>query len=144
MKAVDTNILLHAFVAGSPFHEKARQCVTALAEGEEEWAIPWPCLHEFLAIATNARLFSPPIPASLAMERVETWCESPSLILLGEDDDYLPQLKECLLDGHIAGGMVHDARIAALCLRAGVAVLYTADRDFSRFRKLRVENPLSA
>lgn len=142
MKAVDTNILIHAFIAGSPFHEKARELVRSLAEGEADWAIPWPCIHEFLAIATNPRLFSPPVPLATAIERVETWGEAPGLILLSEDGEYLPRLKEGLLDGHVTGGMVHDARIAALCLRAGVELLYTADRDFSRFKPLKVENPL--
>jgi predicted nucleic acid-binding protein len=40
---------------------------------------------------------------------------------------------------------VHDARIAAaLCLHHGVAALWTADRDFSRFPELPASNPLIA
>jgi predicted nucleic acid-binding protein len=38
--------------------------------------------------------------------------------------------------------MVHDARIAALCLSHGVCELWSADRDFSRFPALRTRNPL--
>ena len=38
--------------------------------------------------------------------------------------------------------MVHDARIAALCLSHGVRELWSADRDFSRFPALRTRNPL--
>ena len=44
--------------------------------------------------------------------------------------------------GKVQGGMVHDARIAALCLDHGVAELWSADRDFSRFPSLRTRNPL--
>jgi uncharacterized protein len=40
--------------------------------------------------------------------------------------------------------MVHDARIAALCLTHGVREFLTADRDFSRFPALRARNPLIA
>lgn len=40
------------------------------------------------------------------------------------------------------GAMVHDGRIAALCLHHGVSELWTADRDFSRFATLAVRNPL--
>ena len=36
----------------------------------------------------------------------------------------------------------HDARIAALCRYHGVRVLWSADRDFSRFPGLAVINPL--
>jgi hypothetical protein len=37
---------------------------------------------------------------------------------------------------------VHDARIAACCLRHGVTELWTADRDFSRYPALFTRNPL--
>jgi predicted nucleic acid-binding protein len=37
---------------------------------------------------------------------------------------------------------IHDARIAAICLQHGVSELWTADRDFSRFPKVKVRNPL--
>jgi hypothetical protein len=37
---------------------------------------------------------------------------------------------------------VHDARIAALCLTHGVQALWTADRDLTRFPRLRTVNPL--
>jgi len=45
-------------------------------------------------------------------------------------------------DGKIHGPAVHDARIAALCLTHGVQALWTADRDFGRFPRLRTVNPL--
>jgi hypothetical protein len=38
--------------------------------------------------------------------------------------------------------MIHDARVAALCLTNGIAELLTADRDFGRFSMLAVRNPL--
>jgi hypothetical protein len=44
--------------------------------------------------------------------------------------------------GLLAGPVVHDARIAALCRVHGVSELWSADRDFSRFPELAVRNPL--
>jgi len=38
--------------------------------------------------------------------------------------------------------MIHDARIAAICLAHGVREFWSADRDFSRFPDLNVVNPL--
>ena len=49
---------------------------------------------------------------------------------------------DLLADGKISGPAVHDARIAALCLTHGVRALWTADRDFTRFPRLRTVNPL--
>ena len=40
------------------------------------------------------------------------------------------------------GGQFHDARIAALCIKNGVSALYSADRDFGRFKALKTINPL--
>jgi predicted nucleic acid-binding protein len=53
MIAVDTNILVYAHREDAPFHQSAAQRVAALAEGRTAWAIPWPCIHEFLAIVTH-------------------------------------------------------------------------------------------
>jgi len=44
--------------------------------------------------------------------------------------------------GRMTGGRIRDARIAAICLRHGAREFWSADRDFNRFPKLRVVNPL--
>jgi uncharacterized protein len=64
--AVDTNILVYAHREDSSFHAAAIEAVTGLAEGRASWAIPWPCIHEFLAIVTHPRLYSPPTPIAKA------------------------------------------------------------------------------
>lgn len=142
MIAVDTNILLYAHRRDSPFHGAAASCVRELAEGSRPWAIPWPCLYEFLSISTHPRVFKPPTPLRNALNDIEVWLESPTLRLLCEHDAHWSAFKQVLLDGKIAGPTVHDARIAALCLAHGVTKLYSADRDFSRFSELTVINPL--
>jgi uncharacterized protein len=142
MIAVDTNLLVYAHREDAPLHEAAIQRLTELAEGRTPWAIPWPCLHEFLAIVTHPRIFKPPTPLEAALDQVRAWLESPSLSLLAEASGYLDTLSGLLQAGHVAGAQVHDARIAALCLHHGVSLLWTADRDFGRFPSLKVQNPL--
>lgn len=41
----------------------------------------------------------------------------------------------------VTGNLIHDAHIAALCLEHGVTELISADRDFLRFKSLKVVNP---
>ena len=142
MIAVDTNILVYAHRADSPWHRSAAACLKALAEARSTWGIPWPCLHEFLAIATHARIYAPPSSLVKAVDQVEAWLESPSLTVLGESDDHWSALRSLALAGKIAGPAIHDARIAAICLCHGVRELLTADRDFSRFPNLVARNPL--
>jgi len=140
--AVDTNLLIYAHREDSPWHETAYVRLAELAEGRGPWAIPWPCLHEFLAIVTHPRIYQPPTPLKIALDQVEAWLESPSLVLLAEAPGYWPELRAILQAGRVAGPLVHDARIAALCQSHGVRELWSADRDFSRFPSLMVKNPL--
>ncbi len=142
MIAVDTNILIYAHRQDSEWHDPAERAVRALAQGVAAWAIPWPCLHEFLAITTHPRIFRTPTPLPAALDQVDAWLESPSLVMLAEDDDYWPTLRALVVEARLDGPRVHDARVAALCLRHAVGELWTADRDFSLFPALRVRNPL--
>lgn len=142
MIAVDTNILVYAHRADSRFHDAALECVISLAEGSVPWAIPWPCIHEFFSIVTHPRIYSPPSPVARALDQIEAWLESPTLVLLGEQKGYFATLKNVVQKGKVVGPQVHDARIAALCESHGVTELYSADRDFQRFPTLRIRNPL--
>jgi toxin-antitoxin system PIN domain toxin len=140
--AVDTNLLVYAHREDSPWHDRAYARVAELAEGRGAWAIPWPCLHEFLAIATHPRIYQPPTPLAQAIEQIDAWLEAPSLTVLSEADGYWPELCAVLQAGRVTGPRVHDARVAALCRLHGVRELWTADRDFSRFPGLVLRNPL--
>jgi len=140
--AVDTNILVYAHREDSEWHQAAFQRLAAVAEGRAAWAIPWPCIHEFLAIVTHPRIFAPPTPIARALSQVDAWTESPSLVLLAESQVHWERLRSLLLTGKVAGPKVHDARIAALCLQHGVKQLWSADRDFGRFSAVTVVNPL--
>jgi len=124
------------------WHEAAARRVADLAEAADAWAIPWPCLHEFLAIVTHPRIFDPPAPTGTAIDQVEAWLESPTLVLLGEAEGYWSGLRGLLHGAKVTGPLVHDARVAALCLQHGVRELWTADRGFSRFGQLEARNPL--
>ncbi|MBI5948125.1 MAG: PIN domain-containing protein [Chloroflexi bacterium] len=144
MIAVDTNILVHAHRSDSEFNAKAMSVMVGLAEGAAPWAIPWPCIHEFVAITTNARIFRVPSPIEAALAQVTVWLESPSATAIGEGPGYFDHFARLATSGRAAGGVVHDARIAALCVYWGVDELWTGERDFARFPELRVMNPLAS
>jgi toxin-antitoxin system PIN domain toxin len=140
--AVDTNILVYAHRRDSVFHERAARCLRQLAEDRSPWAIPWPCLHEFVAIVTSPRVFKTPTPWSRARTQIDAWISSPSVRLLAEEEGYWDTFTGLIGSSQVIGPKVHDARIAALALHHGVSALYSADRDFSRFAPLPVRNPL--
>jgi len=142
MIALDTNLLVYAHRRDSPFHAAAKKLVGDLAAGQTAWAIPWPCLHEFYGIVTRARVFSPPSTPDEGMRQIDIWLEAPALHLLAEGATHWAQLRELIVRAKVQGPLMHDARIAALCLSHGVRELWSADRDFSRFPALRTRNPL--
>jgi toxin-antitoxin system PIN domain toxin len=142
MIAIDTNLLVYAHREDSAWHKAAYARIVELAEGRVPWAIPWPCIHEFLAIVTHPKVYAPPTPLTSAIGQVEAWLEAPTLVLLSESGDYWRELRTTIEAGRVVGAQVHDARIAALCLQHGVRELWSADRDFGRFPVLRTRNPL--
>ena len=142
MIALDTNLLVYAHRRDSVFHAGAKKLLADLTTNTAAWAIPWPCLHEFYGVVTRPRVFSPPSTPDEAINQIDIWLESPTLHLLSEGPAHWLQLRALIARAKLQGPMVHDARIAALCLNHGVRELWSADRDFSRFPALRTRNPL--
>jgi len=143
MLAVDTNILVYAHRREAREHEKALETLRALVEGDEAWAIPWPCLYEFFSVVTNTKIWKDHAStAAQAVAQIEAWVSSPTVRLIGETEDFLQTLPSLLKVSKVRGPMVHDARIAAICVAHAVEALLTRDRDFSIFGALKVRNPL--
>lgn len=143
MIAVDTNILVYAHRPDyESEHVAARSALEALINGSGSWAVPWACLHEFLANVTNRKIYRQASSLKQAMAAADAWAQSTFFSFIGEQARHLPRLAALAERGAIHGGQFHDARIAAVCLEHGVTELWTADRDFLRFPELRVRNPL--
>jgi len=140
VKAIDTNVLVYSEIVSSTYHATARLLLTELAEGRVPWAIPWPCVYEFLRVVTHPRVFSPPVPLSIALEDLEQILASPTLVLLSETERHAEVMASVVRESDVTGNLIHDAHIAALCIEHGVSELVTGDRDFSRF-PVRVTNP---
>lgn len=142
MIAIDTQLLVYAHRGEVASHQRAVDSLVRLATSGKPWAIPWPCVHEFLGVVTRRGLFNPPSSILDGFTALERWMVSPRLTFLGEGTDHLEQLRRLASTGGISGAQFHDARVAAICLSHGVSVLWTADRDFSRYPGLKTHNPL--
>ncbi len=143
MIAIDTNILVYAATRTLPQHARASAAITGLVETTSRFAVPWPCVHEFLSSVTNARRMTQPMPMSAAMASIQALAALRHCAFIGEGFEHLPILETLLESPYVSGPRVHDARIAAICMAHGVTELWTADRDFSYFPRLRTRNPLA-
>ena len=144
MIALDTNVLIYAHREELPQHALALASLNDAVDTGRPIGIPWPCVHEFLAVTTNRRAFSPPTPTDAAMRTVSELLASHNVRALSEAPGHLERMAMLIDRGHVAGPKIHDARIAAICLGHGVEALWTADRDFSYFPELVTHNPLVA
>ena len=144
MIAVDTNLLVYAHRRESSHHSVARDLMCGLAQGQSAWAIPWPCLYEFFCVVTNPRIWKDAASKpNQAWAQLEAWTGSPTNVLLGETEDFLFVLQEFVRRPRVRGPIVHDARVAAICIAHGIEELLTADRDFALFPELSTRNPLT-
>lgn len=143
MRAIDTNVLVFSEITSSPFHRTARSLLVELAQGAEPWALPWPCVYEFLRVVTHSRVYHPPVPMDRARADLVRVLASPSVVLLAETARHPEILEKVLATSGVSGNLVHDAHIAALCIEHGVSELLTGDRDFLRFEGIRVVNPFA-
>ncbi len=143
MIAVDTNVLVYAEITSSEHHVIALARVRELTEGAMPWALPWPCVYEFLRVVTHPRVYHPPVPAAIARADIALILASPSLVLLSETARHTEVLDAVLSESGVTGNLVHDAHIVALCREHGVREILTADGDFRRFSGVKITNPFA-
>lgn len=142
MIAVDTNVLAYAFAARQPRHAEAAVVLRGLAEGSRPWAVPWPCVLEFLRVVTDRRSRRPASVAT-AWRFLDLVFGSPTVRRLLPTDDTTAILREVVVESGVTGRDVHDAHVFALCLEHGVREILTADKGFRRFRGIKVTNPFA-
>lgn len=143
MKALDANILVYAHRKEPTGHSIANDLLRRLTEGDTAWAIPWPCVYEFFSVVTNPRIWKHTASSpEQAWNQLSAWTDSPTCCLLNETSDFMSVLGELAQRPRVRGPIIHDARVAAICLAHGAEELLTADRDFSLFPELRTHNPI--
>lgn len=140
--ALDTNVLVYSHRRESAHHDEALRLLRRFAQGHEAWAIPWPCMYEFFSVVTNPRIWKTrPTAPGEAWRQMAAWMDAPSLRLLGETAGFAETLSQFVTRPRVRGPIVHDARVAALCVAHGVDTLLTRDRDFHLFPELITRDP---
>ena len=133
---------MYAHRVDAVWHRPARDCLEKLATDGSRWAIPWPCMYEFYAVVTHPKIFPKPTPPTTAWEACQEFSSSPQVRLLTETEDFAEKFGGLIGALDLKGPKIHDARVAVLCHVHGVRELWSSDRDFSRFKFLKVLNPL--
>jgi uncharacterized protein len=138
----DVNLLLYAHINAFPRHRDARKWWEGLLGGQVEVGVSSTALFGFVRIATNRKVFDPPMSVDAAFERVESWFTRSTVRFLQPGPRHLVIAASLLRQLGSAGNLTTDAQLAALALE-NQAELHSNDSDFGRFPGLRWVDPLA-
>lgn len=129
---LDTNILVYASFAGTPFHTAAR---ARLSELETNGTILWTSrqvLREFLAVTTRSGNILP-APVAAALSQLVRQFEA-GFQIADEDGTVTAHLLRLLESRTIQGKQIHDANAVATMQRYGIRYLLTHNTtDFEKY-----------
>lgn len=143
MILVDANLLLYAYDEDSTQHVRAKHWLESTLNGETDVRFALTTVLAFLRIGTDPRVYAHPRSAADAISIVSSWFERSNVSLALPTDNHWQTLDKVAAGGKAKGPLLMDAHLAALAIEHG-AVLASADRDFARFRELKVVDPLGA
>ena len=112
----------------------------AVFNEEETIALPWQTVLAFVRIATNSRAVCRPLTGSEACGIVDSWLKRPNVVVLDAGERFWEIFQVQMVEAHVSGPLVTDTALAALALELGAALCST-DRDFRRFRGLKLLDP---
>lgn len=137
----DVNMLLYAYDRGSKFHANARAWLEDVLANEQVF-FSWHTITGFLRIATSPSILTNPVPLEAAVQQVSEWLELENTHLVALEKKNWPLFAKILKDSQSTGNLVMDAHLAAMAASCGAAVAST-DRDFGRFDRIQLINPVS-
>lgn len=145
MVVVDTNVLIYAADASSPFHSACHRWLETRRSGAGAWFMTWSIVYEFLRVSTHPRVMRRPWSAAKAWQFVSALTASPGLSILVATDRHAEVAAQVIAEiPHLAGNLLHDTHTAVLMREHGIRQICTRDADFHRFPFLEVVDPSSA
>ncbi len=138
--ALDTNILVMVFREDGASGNALRAVLARYAAAGTRFTVPLFCVGEFWRVATDRRARKPVAPI-----RALAWTDSllsHGATLLTPGPGYWPILKTLLADSQPVGTDVFDCQIAAICQEHGIEEIWTFDRAFVPYSRLRAIDPL--
>ena len=140
---LDTNVLVYASDESSSFHERAIGLLEKLAAGPDLVYLFWPVALGYLRISTHPAIFQKPISAAEAMANVDDLVSRPHVRTGGEVEGFWDTYREVTSGPPVRGNLVPDAHLVVLMRQHGVSTIWSHDRDFLKFRGIKVRDPFA-
>ena len=144
MILLDSNVVVYAHAAHSPFFEAAKRLRDQVIHGELEACVSPQVLCEFIATCTNPKLFQPALTAAQAAKEVTAYWAHPNLRKILPRDRTVERMVGLMERYRLTGQRIYDAFLVATMLDNDVRAIYTLNtKDFERYPEIRVVNPFS-
>lgn len=138
----DVNVLVYAFAAAAPDHERYRDWLEEVLDSPEAWAYSELVLSGFVRVVTHPRIFDPPAPMDAALRFCSVLRSRPNAVPVAPGERHWDIFEDLCRSAGARGNLVADAYLAALAIESGSEWI-TTDRDFARFPRLRWRHPLT-
>jgi toxin-antitoxin system PIN domain toxin len=137
----DINVLIYAHNRADKRFKLANRWLTEILNGPSQVGFCWETLNGFVRISTNPRLDAP-ISLRQGLSIIRAWLDTPNAVIVGQSARHLDVIEEVATGSNAHGPLYSDAVLAAIAIEHN-AVLATTDRDFRRFKGLKVLDPLT-
>jgi len=118
---VDTNVLLYAVNARSPFHGLCRDRLEQWRSQASAWFLTWPILYEFLRVSTHPSVLQHPFSLPQAWAFAAALLKSPALTILVPGAHHSEVAEEVFAElPDLYANVVHDAATAILMREHGI------------------------
>jgi uncharacterized protein len=140
---LDTNVLVYAADAGSPFHEAARQLRDRGVRGEIALVVCPQVLLEFFAVVTHPRRVHTPRSPQEASAEIAKYMRARRIRTIYPGPDLLQHVLALHAQHpHVARQDIFDLALVATMLANRIACIYTyKQQHFTPFHELTVLTP---
>ena len=122
-------------------HTEYRAWLEGVVAAEQPYALAELVLSGFLRIVTHPRVFAQPTPLPQAVAFCEALRSQPNAVVLAPGPRHWQIFTGLCSETGARGNLIPDAYLAALAIETGSEWI-TTDRDYRRFRGLRLRHPL--
>jgi len=136
----DVNVLVGAFRADAPDHDRLRAWLEGAVVGVEDLGLTDAVLTGTVRVLTHPRVFAKPTPLARALEQVATLRAADGVVRVAPTPRHWEVFEQLCRVADARGNLVADAAHAAVAIEHG-ALWVTLDRDFARFPGLRWAPP---
>lgn len=139
---IDVNILVYAHRVDAAGHERFRDWLQGIVNGDAGYGLSDLALAGFLRIVTHPRVFQKPTPLKIALNFISEIRERSNCISISPGPRHWEIFTRLCQAANARGNLIPDAYFAALAIESGTEWIST-DRDYARFPGLRWRHPLS-